>query len=150
MTIRPCTAADLTAMAELFYQAVHTTCAAHYSPAQLDAWAPREEGTARWADKLRQETFLAAEEDGTLLGFGAVEGDYLDLLYVRPDCQGRGVGGVLCDFLERGCTGETVMVHASRTARAFFEHRGYRLVRAQTVERRGETLENFVMEKELI
>ena len=46
--------------------------------------------------------------------------------------------------------GSKEMVHASRAARAFFEHRGYRLVRAQAVERRGETLENFVMEKELI
>lgn len=150
MTIRPCTPADLPAVLALFYDAVHTACAPHYTPAQLSAWAPAEPDTPRWADKLRQEIFLKAEEDGVLLGFGALEGDYLDLLYVRPDWQGRGVGTVLCDFLERGCTGELLTVHASRAARPFFEHRGYRLVRAQQVELRGETLENFVMEKELI
>ena len=150
MTIRPCTAADLPALLALFYQSVHTACAAHYTPAQLSAWAPEAPDTARWGEKLRQETFLKAEEDGVLLGFGAVEGDYRDLLYVRPDAQGRGVGGVLCDFLERRCTGETVTVHASRAARDFFAHRGYRLVRPQQVALRGQSLENFVMEKELI
>lgn len=150
MTIRPCTAADLPAVLRLFYDAVHTACAAHYTPAQLSAWAPEEPDAARWTDKLRQEMFLKAEEDGVLLGFGALEGDDLDLLYVRPDCQGRGVGSVLCDFLERGCTGAAVTVHASRAARAFFAHRGYRLTHAQQVALRGQILEIFVMEKELI
>ena len=32
----------------------------------------------------------------------------------------------------------------------FFEARGYRVVRPQQVERRGQVLTNFVMEKELI
>ena len=149
MTIRPCTQADLDALLSLFYAAVHTACAADYTPAQLSAWAPETPDSARWAEKLRRETFLAAEEDGTLLGFGAMEGAYLDLLYVRPDRQGRGIGTVLCDFLERQCTGPVLTVHASRTARPFFEGRGYRLIHVQQVERRGQLLENFVLEKDL-
>ena len=40
-----------------------------------------------------------------------------------------------------------VTVHASRTARPFFERRGYRVVKAQQVERRGVLLENFAMAK---
>ena len=39
--------------------------------------------------------------------------------------------------------------HASITARGFFEKRGYRLIRAQQVERSGERLTNYVMEKPL-
>ena len=42
-----------------------------------------------------------------------------------------------------------VTVHASRTARPFFEQRGYRVLYAQQVERRGVPLENFAMEKDL-
>lgn len=38
-------------------------------------------------------------------------------------------------------------VQASLTARPFFEGRGYRVVKAQQVERRGVLLPNFVMEK---
>lgn len=149
MTIRPCTPADLDTLLTLFYDAVHAACAADYTPAQLSAWAPKTPDTAHWAEKLRQETFLAAEEDGTLLGFGAIQDAYLDLLYVRPDCRGRGIGSALCGFLEHLCIGRRITVHASRTARPFFEAQGYRLVRSQQVERRGVTLENFVLEKDL-
>ena len=41
-----------------------------------------------------------------------------------------------------------ITVHASITARPFFEKRGYRLVRSQTVERRGVQMQNFHMEKD--
>ena len=149
MRIRPCREADLPALLDVFYRTVHTACAGDYTPAQLSAWAPETPDTARWAEKLRQETFLAAEGGGALLGFGALEGAYLDLLYVLPDCQGRGVGSALCGFRGRGAPESRITVHASRTARPFFEAQGYRLVRSQQVERRGVMLENFVLEKDL-
>ncbi len=40
-------------------------------------------------------------------------------------------------------------VHASLTARPFFEARGYEVIRDQRVLRRGVILTNFVMEKRL-
>lgn len=150
MYIRSCTQADLPAVLDLFRASVYTLCRADYTPAQLAAWAPADLDSAPWARRLQCQTFLLAEEDGALAGFASLEEDYLDLLYVHPRHAHRGVGTVLCDALERRCTGRRITVHASLTARPFFAHRGYRTVEPHQVERRGVVLTNYLMEKELI
>ena len=58
----------------------------------------------------------------------------------------------LCAALEQGAKEESVTrmtVHASITARGFFEKRGWHVVKEQQVERKGVLLTNFVMEKVL-
>lgn len=150
MDLRLCTQADLPAVLNLFRTSVHTLCRADYTPAQLSAWAPADTDEAPWARRLQCQTFLLAEEDGDLMGLASLEGDYLDLLYVHPRHARRGVGTVLCDALERQCTGQRITVHASLTARPFFARRGYRTVEPHEVQRRGKTLTNYLMEKELI
>lgn len=149
MDLRLCTQADLPAVLDLFRTSVHTLCRSDYTPDQLSAWAPEDLDEASWARRLQCQTFLLAEEDGALMGFASLEGDYLDLLYVHPRHARRGVGTVLCDALERQCTGRRITVHASATARPFFARRGYRTVEPHQVERRGVTLINYFMEKEL-
>ncbi len=151
MHIRLYRTADCPPLLKLFYDTVHTVCAGDYSPAQLDAWAPAKPDASAWDASLRSRTTLLAEEDGVILGFGNIGPDgYLDLLYVHRDRQRRGVASVLCDFLETLYPVDRVTVHASETARPFFEQRGYRLLRPQQVERRGQVLTNYVMERELI
>ena len=141
---------DLPALLELFYSTVHTVCARDYTPAQLDAWAPRKPDEAAWDASLRSRTTLVAEEDGAILGFGHIGPDaYLDLLYVHKDHQRQGIASVLCDFLETLYPVDRITVHASETAWPFFEKQGYRMLRSQRVERRGQVLTNYVMEKEL-
>ena len=53
----------------------------------------------------------------------------------------------ISDELERFAAGKTITTHASITAKPFFQHRGYRVVRKQEVIRRGVALTNLVMEK---
>lgn len=150
MIVRSYRPADAQALCRLFFETVHTVCARDYPPAQLDAWAPKSPELAAWKDTFSTGTTLVAEENGAILGFGTVHQDgYLDLLYVHRDWQRRGVASVLCDFLEGLYPAKRMTVHASITARPFFENRDYRLVRPQQVVRRGQTLTNFIMEKEL-
>jgi putative acetyltransferase len=54
---------------------------------------------------------------------------------VEREARGQGLGWI--------CT------EASITARPFFEQQGFRVVREQMVSRRGVSMTNFVMEKEL-
>lgn len=149
VTLRPYRPEDCPALAALFYETVHTVNAAHYTPAQLDAWAPaRGPDLAAWDKSFRAHRTLVAELDGRLAGFGDLDpaAGYLNRLYVHKDLQGRGVATALCNALEEAAAGP-VVTHASVTARPFFARRGYRVLRAQQVERRGVTLANYVMEK---
>ena len=151
MHIRLYRTADCPPLLKLFYDTVHTVCAGDYSPAQLDAWAPAKPDASAWDASLRSRTTLVTEGGGNIPGFGNTGPDgHLDLLYVHRDRQRRGVASVLCNFLETLYPVDRVTVHASETARPFFERRGYRVLRPQQVERRGQVLTNYVMEKELI
>lgn len=120
MMLRLYRPADRRLLTDLFYNTVHAVCAGDYTSAQLDAWAPKVPDAAVWDRSLRDQTVLVAEEDGVLLGFGAIRADgYLDLLYVHKDHQRRGVASVLCDFLEMQGSFDRVTVQASQTARPF-------------------------------
>lgn len=148
MNIRPYRSSDCPALAELFYETVHTVNAAHYTPDQLDAWADGKVDLEAWDSSFREHYTLVAEEEGKILGFGDIAADgYLDRLYVHRLHQRQGVAAALCDRLEQTVEG-TIVTHASITARPFFEARGYRVVKQQQVERHGVLLTNFVMEKQ--
>ena len=142
MILRRYQSRDCPILARLFYDTIHTVNRRDYTQAQVDAWATGQVDLAAWDTSLSAHHTLVAEEGGVLLGFADMAEDgYLDRLFVHKDHQGRGIATALCDALERAS-------HASLTARPFFEGRGYRVVKAQQVERRGVLLPNFVMEKE--
>ena len=143
---------DLEGLIQLFYETVHGVNLGDYSPAEVDAWVPSPESVDRaaWGESLAAHYTVVAEREGQLLGFGDMDSTgYFDRLYVHRDFQGRGVATAIAHALEgfaHGLGAQRVTVHASRTARPFFERRGYRMLYAQQVERRGVLLENFAME----
>ena len=101
-----------------------------------------------WDASFRAHKTIIAVKNGEIVGFGDMdETGYLDRLYVHKDYQGRGVAAALCAALEQHAAGMPVTVHASVTARPFFEKRGYRVCRRQQVLRAGVALTNFVMIK---
>ena len=148
LVLRPYRSEDCGEMAELFYETVHSVNAADYPLAQLDAWAPEEADLAALDASFRAHHTLVAETGGRIVGFSDMDGGgYLDRLYVHRDFQGQGIATALCNALEAACPAAVYLTHASITARPFFLARGYRVIRAQLVERRGVVLKNFVMEK---
>ncbi len=147
MQLRNYQPSDCEEILALFCQTVHTVNARDYTEEQLNAWAPADLPAEQWNASLLAHDTVVAVEGKTIVGFGDIEKTgYLDRLYVHAHWQGRGVGTTICDRLEQSVTGP-ITTHASITARPFFEQRGYRVVRKQTVERRGVQMTNFVMEK---
>lgn len=149
MQLREYTPSDCAQLAELFYQTVHSVNAKDYTQEQLDAWATGEVDLQAWNAPFLAHRTIVATENGKIVGFGDVdETGYPDRLYVHKDYQRQGVASAICDELERFAAGKIITTHASITAKPFFLHRGYRVVREQEVIRRGAALTNFVMEKQ--
>ena len=150
MELRYYQSEDLPAMAALFYETVHHVNAKDYSPEALDAWADGTVDLNAWDQSFRAHVSLVAVEGKKLLGFAdmAVNG-YLDRLYVSCSAQRQGVATALVQALEARVQVQYYVTHASITAVPFFKSMGYHVVRAQTVERKGVLLTNFIMEKEV-
>ena len=149
MQLREYIPSDCAQLAKLFYQTVHSVNAKDYTQEQLDAWATGEVDLQAWDESFRAHRTIVATENGEIIGFGDMDGSgYLDRLYVHKDHQGQGVASAICDELECFADGKTITTHASITAKPFFQHRGYRVIREQEVIRRGVALTNFVMEKQ--
>ena len=148
MEIRAYERGDLDALLRLFYDTVHAVNLGDYTQAQVDAWADGCPDRAAWERSLAEHVSLVALAGEKIVGFGDIDASgYLDRLYVHKDFQHRGVATALCDRLEAHARGKTVTAHASITALPFFLRRGYRLVRPQTVFRKGVALNNFLVEK---
>lgn len=148
MIIRRYMPSDCKHLADLFYDTVHTVNAKDYTKEQLDVWATGNVDLEKWNKSfLEHDTFVVVEKEETV-GFGDIDATgYLDRLYVHKDYQGKGIATAICDELEQTAGDGRLTVHASITAKPFFEKRGYRVIREQQVERSGIFLTNYVMEK---
>jgi len=153
MRIRPYEETDAEAIVTLFYETVHKVNAQDYTPEQLRVWAPVVPDAAAWHERMAKRHTLVAEEKGKIFAFAELDNSgYLDMFYCHHDAQRQGIGSWLYSkvetaALESGLTRMTT--DASISARPFFEHQGFSLVKENKIERGGVKLANFTMEKEL-
>jgi putative acetyltransferase len=151
--IRDYEVGDAPEITRLFYETVRSVNRADYSEEQVEAWAPSVPDPDEWNSRMASRQTLVAEEGSEVVGFAELEGDgHLDMLFLLEDAVGRGVGRRLYRAVEREALGSglpRIFTEASITARPFFERQGFRVVREQTVSRRGVPMTNFAMEKPL-
>ena len=154
MRVRPYTAADVDELIALFRASVRTVARRDYTLAQVLAWAPDAIDRTGWAARLAASSTWVAALGDRAAGFINLDPDgHLDNLFVHADCQGRGVASLLLRRLEASAVARglaRLFTEASITARPFFERRGFRVITAQTVVRRGEELTNYRMERPLL
>ena len=150
MEIRHYRSSDIEEMVRLFYETVHAVNIRDYTEQQVNVWATGEVDCEEWDASFKEHLTYVATENGLIVGFGDIdEAGYLDRLYVHKDYQNRGIATAICDRLEAESGVGCITVHASVTAKGFFENRGYRVIKSQVVERRGVGLKNYVMEKSI-
>ncbi|MQR94539.1 GNAT family N-acetyltransferase [Fictibacillus phosphorivorans] len=147
---------DTEEIIKLFYETVHTVNAKDYSLLELDAWVSFHELQSKvksWKESfLNNITFVARNLDG-IVGFcNLTFSGHLDRLYVHKDYQRQGIASALVNMIESEARKLNVLsidTDASITAKVFFEQRGYQVVSLQHVVRKGVTLINYKMTKNL-
>ena len=153
ITLRPATDADLNEMRELYRGTITTVCANDYDEVQRAVWASTADNAERWANLIKEQHVLLAISDGKIAGFSSLrDGDYPDFMYVHKDCQRMGVAETLLKAIEQkalemGCT--VITSDVSKTARPFFERKGYTVLAEQVNQRQGVELINYKMKKDL-
>lgn len=153
MSIRIYQLKDCTEMIKLFYETVHSVNSKDYTKEQLDAWAPKDVNLDLWNKSFLENYTVVFTEGDSIVGFGDLRSNgYFDRLYVHKDYQGQGIATQIANSLEAYANSvglKIVSTQASITAKSFFEKRGYIVVKEQQVERKGQLLTNYVMEKSL-
>lgn len=124
-----------------------------YTAAQARAWASALVDEVKFAERCARKSTWVAESEGRIAGFSDLESDgHIDLLYVHPYFQRRGVARALLEHIEstaRERALRRLYAEASITARPVFEARGFRIIARQTVTVGAEPMTNYRMEKRL-
>lgn len=151
IVIRRYKATDLPAVIILFKEAVAAINVRHYTPEQIAVWTDIDE--TKWHQKFEKNIAYVAECDGVIVGIADMTHEgYLDRLYVHKNYQLRGVALRLIKAIEKKARAlglAKIYTDCSITAKIPAERAGFKMVREQTVERKGIMLTNYVMEKKL-
>jgi len=152
LALRPFLAEDTPLVTEIFRESIMELTADDYSKAQQEAWISRVDDLEAFAKRLGSQLTLIATLQGSAVGFAALDGGKIDLLYVHPAAAGQGVGAMLTDALEKLAANrgaDKLSVDASDTARGFFEKRGYVAQQRNSISVGDEWLANTTLHKSL-
>jgi putative acetyltransferase len=153
ITIRPYQTDDVAGLVALFRTSVRSIGRRDYTDSQVQAWAPDLIDHDAFARRCAAKSTWIAECERRIAGFSDIEPDgHVDMLYVHPDFQRRGVARALLTHIERLARArglDRLYTEASITACPVFEAIGFRVIAPQTVIARGESMTNYRMEKRL-
>jgi putative acetyltransferase len=153
VTLRPYLPVDAKRCAEIYRSSIEELAADDYDEAQREAWASRADDEAAFGKILGETLTLVALVGGAAAGFASLKGaDFIQMLFVDPECARMGAGTALVEALTRlaGARGaKTLTVEASEAAKPLFDKLGF-VAQKRNVKRVGDQwLANTTMTKSL-
>lgn len=153
MTIRKASLDDLPEITQLFEETVKVVNALDYTFDEITVWANSSKNTNAWQKHIREQYFIVAEQRNKIVGFSSITpSGYLDFMYVHKNHQGKGIASSLLSEIEKKAgkqKNELIWSSVSKTAKPFFEKKGYSF-KEEIYNTVGEiTFTNSRMEKRL-
>lgn len=153
MEIRRFEIGDEGALFQVFLSSVREIASRDYTAAQIEAWAPTDIAPELWASRMRElRPFIVAIE-GEIAGYADIQpSGYIDHFFVSGRHPRHGIGTLLMDRIhdEAKLLGiSELTADVSKTAEPFFLRHGFQVMERRFPIRRGVTLQNALMRKDL-
>lgn len=141
------------ALLQVFQSAIHETAARDYTAEQTAAWAPADINPGQWARQISVLKPFIAEMNGEIAGYADLQANGLiDHFYVAAHYARQGVATRLMQHIEaeaRRLAISELTSEVSLTAEPFFTRFRFKVEKRQCPVRRGVTLQNALMRKNL-
>ncbi|WP_207421387.1 GNAT family N-acetyltransferase [Desertivirga brevis] len=142
---------DMPLLQELYVDTIKDVCKNEYSEEQRLAWAKGVENNERWNRVFEEQFVILAMDNNLVAGFASLDkGVYIDMFYVHKDFQRQGVASFLYSIIEQQALAmgtKRLTADISKTAKPFFELKGFKIDTEQTFPIRGVMISNFRMSK---
>lgn len=144
---------DLKEITNLFQQTIRSVASKDYSAQEIDSWSEGAKNTDNWLKRIDTHYYLLVKMDDVLVGMASMDkSGYLDVIYIHHEYQGKGIATELLSKMESKAKKDghqKITSDVSITAKPFFVHKGYTIVRPQLVLCRGVVLRNYHVMKKL-
>src|SRR5690606_31463775 len=134
--------------------AVYDIASRDYTAAQIEAWAQADRAPEVWASRMRKLRPFVAEVEGEIVGYADIQPNgYIDHFFVSGAWPRRGVGTLLMSRIHdeaRRLGISELTADVSKTAEPFFLRHGFQVMERRFPIRRGVTLQNALMRKDLL
>ena len=147
-SIEKATQENLEEILDLFENSIKKCCAKDYDESQILAWVSSIEDKNRWKTKIEQQYFIVIKTQNTIVGFGSLEKNYIDLLYVHRLFLIKGIASLIYQSLKvksENSGFRSLLTHASKTAVPFFKSKGFRIIKENKVFKKEIEITNFEM-----
>lgn len=152
--IRPLEEKDLYDMQNLFRSTVLNVNIKDYTKEEVEDWASCGNDMEHWKEILFNNQFIGAFDiQDNLIGYSSMnKNGYLHSMFVHKNWQGKGIATLLLSEVEkiaRQYKVKEITSEVSKTARPFFEHKGYVVECEQKQQANRLKLTNYKMRKVL-
>ncbi len=132
--------------------AIQQLCAADYTPAQISGWLANKTPQNYLTAMAKGEQFLVLQVGQQVVGFASHSATEIEGFYVHPAHVGQGLASQLLQAIEttfwQHSSAPFCQIHATLTAKAFYQKHGFQPFQATTHQfRNGTVLNIWLMQK---